>query len=147
MFQSWALLPVRRTPDSKCWSSVKLSAHFVAGYSARGTGTTLQISLQIAADMKTIQELEGRFSQSVMAARQNHRFIIHLQLSRSGDHLFGEPQRKRSIVARINEQRLLLELGVALDIMRRTNHHPRIAQLLERNLGLQALPDMLRRQA
>jgi len=76
-----------------------------SGLSIEATGSpkVLQISLQIATNMESIQELEGRFSQGVMAARQHHRFVVHLQLSRLGNHLLGKSQGKSRIVASVNK--------------------------------------------
>src|SRR5438046_951272 len=63
------------------------------------------------------------------------------------NHLFRKSDWKRRVVFGVNEQGLFSELGIPLNVMRRADSHPGVAQLLDGHGGFQALPDVLRRKS
>src|SRR5580700_11411545 len=79
----------------------------------------LKVSLEEAADMIPIDELERRFPHRVMATRQRDDLMIEVQLPRLLDHLPGKPHRKSGVIFSVDKESLFPERGIAVDIIRR----------------------------
>src|SRR5260370_13631721 len=96
--------------------------------------------------MIPIHELKRRLPHGVMAARQHDNLVIDPPLAYPRNGLLRKFRQKSSVVCSVNEFRLLPCPRELVHIVRRTDRHPHLAQLLEPDLAFYPLANMLRRK-
>ena len=105
----------------------------------------VQRSLQESRQNPAIEVLERRLPGAVVAAAQDGDFVRDAELAELAHQILREIDRKRQVVARVDEQRL--PIAQAIEIPARADRLPQRAQRVELDVAVEPLAHVLGRQS